>query len=129
MGVLIIIDDEQDLAREIGSVLEDEGYSVEVFGSSEEALGYLRHNGAQVRGILLDLIMPDMDGREFRRRQLADPMLARIPTIIVSGAADITRVARETQADGILQKPVSLIDLITLVRQLPQTSGGWPRVV
>ena len=60
--------------------------------------------------------MPIMDGWAFRREQLRDPAFAQIPVIVLSGT-DEDRV-QEIQAAAVLQKPVSLAELVRVVRRL-----------
>ena len=94
--------------------LQLEGFSVEVAENGRQALDRL-NAGVQPCVILLDLMMPVMDGWQFRRTQIADEQLAGIPVIVVS-AAGRERIT-EIQADDYLSKPVDLEQLLDRVTQ------------
>ncbi len=76
-----------------------------------EALDYLRH------GDRPDLILRDMDGRQFRRQQRRDPALAPIPVVVVSGTKDAARSAADLGAVACLEKPVGFDEPVEAVRQ------------
>jgi two-component system, chemotaxis family, chemotaxis protein CheY len=114
MSVLIVEDDE-GVQHAIAEVLRDEGYEVTVAANGGEALELLRR-GELPQLILLDLMMPGMDGIEFRQRQLADPRLSRIPVIVISARPDVARQARRLQADDFLAKPMSFRALLHVVQ-------------
>src|SRR3954462_7421991 len=80
---ILVVDDDPDIRDSLREVLEDEGYSVACVGNGREALEYL-HRGPRPRVILLDLMMPVMDGWQFRREQKRDPAIADIPLIVIT---------------------------------------------
>ena len=96
----------------IGRFLELEGYQVEVAANGRQALERLTA-GMHPCVILLDLMMPVMDGWQFRREQVRSPELAEIPVIVVS-AAGRDRIA-EIDANAYLTKPVDLEQLLERV--------------
>jgi CheY-like chemotaxis protein len=96
----------------LGRFLELEGYQVEVAANGRQALERLIA-GMQPCVILLDLMMPVMDGWQFRREQVRSPELAEIPVIVVS-AAGRDRIA-EIDANAYLTKPVDLEQLLERV--------------
>jgi CheY-like chemotaxis protein len=67
--------------------------------------------------ILLDLMMPGMDGRTFRRAQRADARMADIPVIIVSGDPTISDAARQLGVTNFLQKPIDPVELVRAVER------------
>ena len=67
--------------------------------------------------VLLDLMMPEMDGRTFRAEQLPDPAIAPIPVVIVSAMNDVAATAEELQVAAHMTKPIPLRELIQMVRQ------------
>ena len=67
--------------------------------------------------ILLDLMMPIMDGKTFRSRQLLDPDLARIPVIVLSAYQSVAKYASELMLPDHLAKPFKLDDLLRLVHK------------
>lgn len=115
---VFIIEDDVDTREMLAKFLELEGYSVELASNGRQALDRLSE-GAPASVILLDLMMPVMDGWEFRRRQAEDARLREIPTIVVS-AAGRDRMAQVT-ADAYLSKPVDMDELLTRVSQFCAT--------
>src|SRR5437870_4081718 len=81
---VMVIDDDVDTRSAIATLLQSEGYAVIAAGGGREALGLLHGSKAVPHVVLLDLMMPDMDGMDFRRAQLADDRLAPIPVILFS---------------------------------------------
>jgi CheY-like chemotaxis protein len=67
--------------------------------------------------VLLDLRMPRLGGDEFRRAQLADPIVAGVPIAIMSGAVDAEERARDLGAVATLMKPLNVDVLLQVVRQ------------
>jgi CheY-like chemotaxis protein len=110
---VLIVEDDADLREMMAQLLALEGYHTAAVSNGREALDYLR-NGEKPNLILLDLMMPVMDGWEFRRRQEADPALAPVPVVILS-ALDQSRAA-DVSADAFLKKPLDFDRLLQLVR-------------
>lgn len=98
----------------LGRFLELEGYKVELAANGKQALERLT-GGVQPCVILLDLMMPVMDGWQFRREQIRDTGLKDIPVIVVS-AAGKDRIA-EIDANAVLTKPLDLEQLLERVTQ------------
>jgi len=111
---VFIIEDDVDTREMLAKFLELEGYQVEIASNGLQALDRLS-DGAEASVILLDLMMPVMDGWEFRRHQEKDARLRKIPTIVVS-AAGRERMA-QISADAYLSKPVDMDELLTRVSQ------------
>ena len=114
---VLIVEDDPDTQEAFRTAIGDAGFDVETVKDGREALDYLRAGG-RADAILLDLMMPRMDGWQFRRRQLADKALAQIPVIVVSAA----RVARNSAlgfgAAVFLGKPVHFEDLLSALAAL-----------
>lgn len=98
----------------MAQLLALEGFGATTVANGLEALEYL-DQGDRPDVILLDLMMPVMDGWEFRRQQQSDPAYANVPVIILS-ALDQRRAA-EVNAAAILKKPLDFDRLIELVRR------------
>jgi|SRR5579871_744284 len=112
---VLIVEDDADLREMMAQLLAMEGFKSATVANGREALEYL-HNGAEKpEVILLDLMMPVMDGWEFRRHQQEDPALADVPVIVLS-ALDATRAAG-VSAQAFLKKPLDFDRLIELVRR------------
>ncbi len=111
---VLIVDDDFALRDALCAVLEGEGFVVAAVSNGQEALDYLR-SGARPSLVLLDLMMPIMNGWEFRAEQRQDPELADIPVIVLSAFA---RYGEEELRgiDRFLRKPFQLADLLAAVR-------------
>ena len=99
----------------MAQLLSLEGFQAATVANGSEALQYLHNGHAKPDVILLDLMMPVMDGWEFRRKQQADPAFADVPVIVLS-ALDQSR-ATDVQAEAFLKKPLDFDRLLQLVRQ------------
>ena len=111
---VFIVEDDVDTREMLGRFLELEGYHVESAANGKLALERL-DAGMPACVILLDLMMPVMDGWQFRREQARHAALADIPVIIVS-AAGRDRI-QQIDADAYLLKPVDLDELLAQVTQ------------
>ena len=114
MPTVFIIEDDVDTRDMLSRFLELEGYRVEVAANGRQALERLA-GGAKASVIVLDLMMPIMDGWEFRRRQIEDARLKDIPTIVVS-ASGRDRFS-QISANAYLSKPVDMDELLARVSQ------------
>src|SRR6185369_16004642 len=109
---VLIVEDDEDLRDMMAQMLTIEGFAATAVANGREALDYLRQ-AIKPHVILLDLMMPVMDGWEFRRRQQADPELAPVPVIVLS-ALDPSRAA-PVDATAFLKKPLDFDRLLELV--------------
>jgi CheY-like chemotaxis protein len=114
---ILIVDDDVDLRETLISVLEDAGYDAIGAENGARALERLRGPGPRPCLIFLDLMMPIMDGQEFRERQLEDPALADIPVIVISAYRDVASRAAEL-ALAHLAKPIRIADLREQVHRI-----------
>src|SRR5689334_4820815 len=83
--LLMVIDDDESLRSSLTDLLRQEDYRVVAFADGGEALAYLSA-GELPELILLDLMLPTVDGWEFRAEQMMNPVLASIPVVVVTGA-------------------------------------------
>ena len=104
---VLIVDDNADVRELVRIALQAEGYTVGCAANGRTALHHLRSH-AETCVILLDLMLPVMDGAHFRAAQLQDRSLAWIPVILMSGAADADRRARALGARRLVKKPLDL---------------------
>jgi len=116
--VILVIDDDDEIRTMIQDVLEDQGFLVESAANGRLALEMLDRERALPALILLDLMMPEMDGWEFRRRQEELPRLAGIPVVVFSGSLEGREAPLSLHAAATMNKPLGLGDLVTLVDQL-----------
>jgi len=118
-GAILIVEDDNDVRSALSELLESEGFAVEGAPDGREALARLRGGTVCPAVILLDLMMPGMDGWDFRTEQLRDPKLASVPVVIVS-ASGFSRETIGTQfrPAGYLRKPIARDELLGVVREL-----------
>jgi CheY-like chemotaxis protein len=112
--LILIIDDDRDVADAIADALEDEGYATEIASHGAEALTLIA-GGARPGAVILDLMMPVMDGWEFRTR-LTEQGLGELPIIVCTADGHAREKAAKLQASGHLRKPPSLSALLEAVQ-------------
>jgi CheY-like chemotaxis protein len=115
---LLVVDDDTDIRESMIEVLEEAGCEVVGASNGLQALGYLKRTERQPCLILLDLMMPVMDGEAFRQAQLNDPELSSIPVVVVSAYRDVQARAEKLQVENFIKKPVTIQELKTAVEQL-----------
>jgi CheY-like chemotaxis protein len=113
---VLIIDDEPEIRDALTEFLVDEGYEVLEASDGVCALEALRRRAPTV--ILLDLMMPVMDGATFRRHQLADARLADIPVVVMSASSRGPAVSAELNARAYVPKPIDLDDLVETLQSI-----------
>jgi two-component system, chemotaxis family, chemotaxis protein CheY len=116
MGVLVV-DDDPFIREVIVELLQDEGYTVAQTANGEEALSYLQQQQVYPCVILLDLMMPKMNGWEFRAAQRQDPALAAIPVITISAHADLLTAASQLDVAGHFPKPIDMDRLLAAIQR------------
>jgi len=125
---IFVVEDEEMIRESIVEFLDDNGYEAVGASDGREALQKLgAAAGAPPCLILLDLMMPVMDGRTFREHQLQSPQLAAIPIIVFSAYRDVATAASEMNAAGHLEKPLRLPELLRKVRQYCTNKGAHGR--
>jgi CheY-like chemotaxis protein len=112
---ILVVEDDFMLGETISLLLGAEGYRVAVAANGREAMRLLR-GPERPHLILLDLMMPVMDGQQFRDELRQDPELAAIPTVVFSAAADARQRAEALGAAAFLQKPVDTVALLEAVK-------------
>jgi signal transduction histidine kinase len=110
---ILLVEDDGVIQESISCVLTDEGYEVWTSGDGMDALDRLRHR--QVDLIILDLMLPIMNGWQFRTVQRADPTIADIPVIAIS--ADGSPQASAVHAEHYLRKPFRAVELLHAVER------------
>jgi CheY-like chemotaxis protein len=116
-GTVLVVDDDADLRDSIEAALASHGHPVVQAADGAEALAWLKTGGTDPCLVLLDLMMPGMNGFELRSRMNADPALAAIPVVVITGAGLLAeRRADELEAE-VLAKPIELATLLRTVRR------------
>jgi CheY-like chemotaxis protein len=112
--LIMVVDDDEAIRSALSDLLEGEGYRIVAVPDGEQALARLLQ-GPRPHAILLDLMMPGMDGWRFRAEQLVNPVLASIPVIIITALA-----APQSWPDlgvATLTKPLDTRALLATVRK------------
>jgi CheY-like chemotaxis protein len=112
---ILLVEDDADIRQTIGEVLEEEGYLVTTASDGREALEKLE-SGPLPHLIVLDLMMPGMDGVQFRAEQIKRRACAAIPLLVLSADTHTHELARDLGAEC-LRKPVDLADLLAAVQR------------
>jgi CheY-like chemotaxis protein len=113
---LLVVEDDETIRASLADLLCDEGATLATVSNGREALEALRRASQPPDLILLDLMMPVMDGWEFRIAQRADRMLSGIPLIAMS--ADRSAKARAIAADAYVGKPLDFEALVGRIRSV-----------
>ena len=111
---ILVVDDNDDVRTVLCALLQSDGYKTVAAANGHEALRLLRTSEVAPCLILLDLMMPRLDGWDFRAEQIRDVRLASIPVIILS-AHPLADSAKHQGAAAVLRKPMVPDELLALV--------------
>lgn len=116
---ILVVEDDQDLQPLLEYTFENKGFEVVTFDNGKDALEYLT-DGGRPACIVLDLMMPGIDGLDVLERRAENDKLASIPVIVLTGwdADDAVEKAFERGADDYITKPFSPNELVVRVRRL-----------
>ena len=120
---VLVVDDQVDNRDAVGLLLGEAGLDVRFAHDGEEALAAL-HRGLRPCLVVVDLMMPKMDGWEFRQRQLSDPQFASIPVVVMSGYPDAQKAAGALGVRAVLKKPLNPSLLQALAEHHCQRNAG-----
>jgi CheY-like chemotaxis protein len=116
LGPILLVDDDVAFRRELQEILRERGYNVETADNGWQAWSYLQAHAPPAL-ILLDLMMPVMDGWELHAAIKSHPILASIPTVIVS-CLDRYRIEPSlADAQGYIEKPIRTAQLFDVVQR------------
>ncbi len=119
---MLVVEDDADQRQLLTFVLEQKGYDVAGAADGRDAMEWLRKN--ETPGlVLLDLILPKMDGWQLRREMLADDELAGIPVVCVSAKEGLAAIAEELGAAAYLRKPQPLHVVLEVVERYCELPG------
>ena len=107
---ILVVEDDPAIQHLLGEILGDEGYEVRLASDGQSAIEALHAWTPDL--ILLDVMMPGMDGPTFRRNQLELENGAAIPVVILTARRDAEETARNLDAAAIVLKPFEIDDLV-----------------
>ena len=117
-GPILVVDDEPDVQLLLTELLRGEGYEVATASDGAEALDYLRAVPTLPCLILLDLVMPNVDGWQFIEERNHDPRLSRIPVVLISGQVAARETARSLGLASCIEKPISVAPLREMLARM-----------
>ena len=115
-GQVLIVDDDPDIRSVIADILELRGYRPVTAANGQEALAQLRQ-GLRPCVILLDLMMPVLNGWEFCAEQRRDEALRALPVVIISGDGATNQKAADLGVTEYLRKPLELAAVLDVVQR------------
>jgi CheY-like chemotaxis protein len=108
---VLVVDDDEDAREILAAIIRKAGYSVTTARDGREALACL--HACRPELILLDVIMPNMDGASFRQEQRRNRDWIRIPTIVMTGVAE--EPVLDVGVEDALRKPISSRRLLEII--------------
>jgi CheY-like chemotaxis protein len=113
---IMVVDDDFGIREALSELLRDEGYNVFGAENGREAVDHLQ-SGAVPNLIIIDLVMPVMDGREFCGALSQDPELAGIPVVVISADLRLGERVGELEAAAYMTKPINVRALLDTVER------------
>jgi CheY-like chemotaxis protein len=124
--MVLVVDDDAEIRQALTDVLEDEQYSVVCAANGREALA-LAQEGLRPDIILLDVMMPVMDGWHFLSARLAHPQLVEVPIIIISAGMEAMHEARKVGVFDVIRKPLHVSSLVARIENCRAASRATQR--
>jgi CheY-like chemotaxis protein len=121
---ILIVEDDRDIRRHLKRLLEMEDYRVDCAENGRVAIDLLQATHDLPAVIILDLMMPVMDGVAFREEQLKTSRIASIPVVIMSADSQAEEKNSHIGADAVLKKPADIDVILRVVDQLSGRTAG-----
>ena len=121
---VLVVDDDEIIRGFVSEALADEGYEIRTAANGRRALDVLREWKPNL--IVLDLMMPEMDGWTFRAEQRKLPDAAEVPVVVLSAVRDLRAQAAALDAASALGKPFELDELLRTVGRFTAEEGAPP---
>lgn len=118
---IMIIEDSPDLQLLLGRLFASEGYTIHRADNGQQALDLLHSMPSLPNIILLDIMMPVMDGIDFRDHQMKDPQLAKIPVVVMTADSNYQSHAKFLNDIEVVKKPI--LDVDSLLKTIERTQS------
>ncbi len=122
--IILIVEDDPDIRDVLGEALAARGFTPVTADNGRAALDVVHRSGVRPAVILLDLMMPEMDGEQFLAAKACDLMLASVPALIVTAQPDKAPPELPATVKAIVQKPVPLGMLVQMIRDLCEPTAA-----
>jgi CheY-like chemotaxis protein len=116
---ILVVDDDDATRQMLVTILSGEGYRVQTAADGLDALAQLERDIPQM--LLVDLLMPRLDGEGFRAAQLRIPALRAVPFVIMSAVHNASYVAAQLRADAFIPKPIHVESLLAVADRFCRT--------
>jgi len=118
LGTILLVEDDFNLRTGLAQILEQSGYTVVCAANGLDALHLMTSGTFRPMLVILDLMLPHMDGLEFRAMQRAIPAIANVPVVVVTGHRDLAGAMQQLKVEHMLNKPIDISRLLETVRRL-----------
>ena len=119
---ILIVEDDSDIRTFLSALLELEGFKIRQAANGHEGLKDLESEPTLPSLIILDLMMPVMDGWKFRENQIAHPEASSIPVVLMTAEGHAPEKAAKMGAQGCIQKPVNIEHLLKTIHKFARAS-------
>jgi CheY-like chemotaxis protein len=119
---ILVVEDDPNIQEMMAELLTDEGYVVLTAATGASGLALLARQAGIIRLVVLDLMMPGINGWEVSAQIQADPALRRIPVLIVSAITALEERTEHLGAARVLAKPFKVAEFLAVVAELYSTS-------
>lgn len=117
MKTILIIDDDQGIRDALSELLEMEGYAVKLAVNGNEGLHILRELPKPPDLVLLDFMMPAMDGFQFRQRQVEEGLYTEVPVVLMSADCHVGEKQIRGGMMDHLRKPMDINEVLDMVKK------------
>lgn len=118
--MLLVVDDNRELRDALAEFLSIQGHAVRCAANGNEALKLVADSRTRPNVILLDLVMPELDGWGFLALRRTESLLADVPVVIMSGCREVTPRAKEAGAVAVIRKPVEPRTILRVIEHFGQ---------
>ncbi|MDX2023660.1 MAG: response regulator [Deltaproteobacteria bacterium] len=120
---VLVVEDDHEIRESLLDILFDQGIGAVGAVNGRDGLTKLAAAGGEISLVLLDMMMPVLDGDGFREEQLREPRFADVPVVVMSAYRDVASMAGRLGVAGYMRKPFNVAEVLNVVnlhrRQVP----------